>query len=115
MPDFDRFEALSESLKAYIQTNIELVKLQAIERASVIGSGIASSVILGVVGLLFIVFLSVWAGLYVGLLLGAYHLGFACVAGFYLIVAILLILSKKKIIGDPIRNIISRVALSKSE
>jgi len=115
MPDFDRFEALSESLKAYIQTNIELAKLQAIERASVIGSGIVCSVILGVVGLLFIVFFSVWAGLYIGLLLGAYHLGFACVAGFYLIVAILVILSKKKIIGDPIRNIITRIAFSKSE
>jgi len=48
------------------------------------------------------------------LLLGAYHLGFACVAGFYLIVAIVVILSKKKIIGDPIRNILARVALSKS-
>ncbi len=115
MPDFDRFEALSESLKAYIQTNIELAKLQAIERASVIGSAIASSVILGVVGLLFVVFLSIWAGLYLGLLLGAYHLGFACVAGFYFLIVIILVLSKKKLIGDPVRNIIARIAFSKSE
>jgi hypothetical protein len=47
MPEFKKIEEISDSLKQYLILNYEIVKLYATERASVIGSSLISSLIVG--------------------------------------------------------------------
>lgn len=102
----DKMEALSDDLKAYFNTHVELVKLQALDHSSSLGARIVSGVIIGAVIMLFVVFASTCLALYLSVLLGAYYIGFGIVAGIYLIAGIVFFASRKKILVDPIRDMI---------
>lgn len=111
MTVLDKIEALSDDLKVYFDTNVKLVKLQALDRSALLGSSVISSVIIGVVGLMFTVFLSIAAALYIGVLLESYFLGFGCVAAFYLLTGIVLLVFRKAWLERPIRDIIVSSAM----
>lgn len=115
MTVLDKIEALSDDLKVYFSTNVELVKLQALDRASAAGAGIASMLIIGTVMLMFAVFASVSAAVYLSILLGAYYIGFGIVAGFYLLAGIIMLVSRKQSLENPIRNTIIRNALREED
>ena len=110
MSENGKIEELTQSLKVYIQTNIELVKLEATERVSVLGSGLLSLLLVGLTLSLFTLFLSIGASIYLGEYFKNTFLGFLFVAGFYFLLTCLLILSRKKLIEKPMRNkIIKRI------
>jgi len=104
MPEHEKIEQLTDSLKKYVNTNYELIKLEAAERTSIIGSGFISGLIVGLVGILFIFFLSLGAGFYLSSLIGNNYTGFSIIAGFYLILGIILIIGRKKMIEIPARD-----------
>lgn len=111
MTVLDKIEALSDDLKVYFNTNIALVKLQALDRISAIGAVIVAGLILGIIFLIFIMLGSVSAAIYIGILLGSYALGFIIVAGFYLLVGLVLLASRKTSLVNPIRDVIITKAL----
>lgn len=110
MAENGKIEELTQSLKVYVQTNIELVKLEATERVSVLGSSLLSVLLVGMTLSLFILFLSIGVSLYLSAYLNNSYLGFILVAGFYFLLSCLLVLTRKKLIETPIRNtIIKRI------
>jgi hypothetical protein len=110
MEEQSKLHELSRHFREYLNTHYELVKLQVLERLSVIGSGLASSFIIGVILLLFVLFLSIAVGFYVSSRYGDNYTGFLFVAGFYFLVAIILLIGRKKLIEKPIRDKIIRKA-----
>ena len=112
MPEFGKIEELTDNLKKYIATNYELQKLQAIESSSVFGSGLISSLLVGLVVVLFVFFLSLWAGFYLSASIGDNYSGFLIVAGFYFLLGFILILVRKKLIERPLRDKIIRKVFS---
>lgn len=112
MPEFGKIEELTENLKKYIATSYELQKLQAIESSSVFGSGLISSLLVGLVVVLFVFFLSLWAGFYLSASIGDNYSGFLIVAGFYFLFGFILILVRKKLIEKPLRDKIIRKVFS---
>lgn len=112
MPEFGKIEELTESLKKYIATSYELQKLQAIESSSVFGSGLISSLFVGLVVVLFVFFLSLWAGFYLSAIIGDNYSGFLIVAGFYFLFSLILVIVRKKLIEKPLRDKIIRKVLS---
>lgn len=114
MQDNSKLEELVESLKRYLNTNYELHKLEAIERSSVIGSGIVSGLLIGLVGLFFIFFISIAAGFGLSSLFSINFLGFAVVAGFYLVLGLVLVMNRKKFVQWPLRDKIIREVFSKN-
>ena len=94
-----KIEELALSLKGYIATNFELVKLEGAERASVIGSGLICAIALGIVGLFCILFVSLGASFYLSGLLADSYSGFGIVAAFYLLIALLLVITRKKLVA----------------
>lgn len=114
MPENVKIEDLAESFKIYVNTNYKLIKLEAIERTSVIGSGLLSGLIIGLVGLLFVFFLSFGVCFYLSDYFGNYYIGFAIVAGFYLLLCLILIIGQKTFLKRPIRNKIIRKIFSKN-
>lgn len=104
MSEFGKIEEITDDLKKYINTNYEIIKLTATERASVVGSGLLSSLFIGLIGCMFLFVLSLGAGYYLSVLLGDTYSGFILLAGFYLLVWIILIFGKKKLLEKPFRD-----------
>lgn len=113
MPDFEKIEQLTEDVKDFAITNYEIVKLEATERASTFGSGLMSGVIIGMVGFMFLLVLSLGIGFFISELLGNSYIGFMLLAGFYLLVGLVLYLGRKKMLIEPFRDQIIRSLLSK--
>lgn len=113
MPIPEKIEEIVESLKKYINTNIEIVQLSATERVTVMGSGLISNILIGVVILLFIFFISLGAALFLSVRLGDYFSGFAIVGGFYFLLSLILIIGRKKLLEKPLLDIFIRKAQNK--
>ncbi len=111
--DFDH-EGLFDRAKDYINTSIELKKLGAIQSVVKSVGGIASGFVLLIVGIFFLMFLSIAVGLYLGALLTSMYLGFFIVAAFYLILVILVVLIGKNYIQNPVTNLLIRKIFKKS-
>jgi hypothetical protein len=115
MSEYVKIDGLTESLKQYVDTNIELIQLEVVERFSVIGASLISIVFVGITGVLFVLFISIGAGFYLSYLLGNYYSGFAIIAGFYLLLFLILIIGKKKLFEKPLRDKIIQKAISTDE
>jgi len=114
MLEQEKIEEVTQSLKIYVNTNYQLAKLQATERASIVGSGLIGGIIIGIVGIFFILFMSVGISFYISSVLGNDYSGFGIVSGFYLLLGIVLIIGRKKMIENPIRDKIVRKVLSRT-
>jgi len=115
MSDNVEFKELTERLKTYVATNLEIIKLEVFERTSVLGASFISSLLLGLSGLLFVLFLSLGVGFYLSTLFGDTYTGFAILAGFYLLIVVILLIGRKKAIERPQRDRIIRMLLNKRE
>jgi hypothetical protein len=110
MPEQDKIEVLVESINKYVKTNCELIKLEATERTSVIGSSLISNLLIGLVGILLIFFISLGAGFYISYRIGDNYSGFIIVAGFYFILGFILMIGRRTLMEIPIRDkIISKI------
>jgi len=104
MPEFKKLEELSDSLKQYLLLNIEIIKLEATNHVSAIGSTVASSLVVGISAFLFVFTLSIGLGFYLSALLGDSYSGFAIIAAFYFLLATILFMGRKRLIERPLRN-----------
>ena len=108
----EKVENLTGSLKEYVDTNYELIKLEVIERSSVISAGIISTLIVGVTLVFFAFFISLYAAYYLSDKLEGSYMGFALVGAFYLFIALIIYFNKKKLIENPVSNCIIRKNIS---
>ena len=113
MSETGKIEELTKSLKVYVQTNIELIKLEATERTSVFGGALISVFIVAFSLFLFILFISVTAGFFLANYFNDNFTGFLLVTAFYFVLSIVLIVCRKKCIEGPIRDKIIRRILGK--
>jgi hypothetical protein len=115
MEDENNIEKLFGDVKDYIDTRLELSKLQAVEQ----GSKLASAATVGFLLLIFfgliIFFASTAFAYYLGQKLGDIALGFLSVAGIYLVLALILFAGRKSWIGNPMTNLFIRKMLNKDE
>jgi hypothetical protein len=93
-----------EHLKEYLTTNYELAVLKVSDKGSSLVSEIASFLILGIIGLFFLIFISFGVALLLSQALGNAYGGFLIVAGFYFLLGIILFASKEKLIKLPLLN-----------
>ena len=91
------FGEYRERIEGYIQNRIRLIQLQLTQKTANLSATLTWAILL--VGMLFFLILSVslMAGFYLGERWGSYLLGFACVAGVFLLKILLLILFRKPI------------------
>ena len=106
------FQELTDDMKNYLTTSYEINKLEVIGRSSIIGSKLISSLIISLLIFMFLFFISLWAGLLISAHFGDNFSGFTFVAGFYFLVASILILGRKKFLQNPIRDKIIRETLN---
>lgn len=97
-------ESLFEKAEAYIKTNIELIRLKAIDKISDLLSSIASTLILFAIVFILVILINIGLALWIGELLGESYYGFFVVAIFYLIIMLILLFTHGQIIKKPIIN-----------
>ncbi|MGF2412104.1 phage holin family protein [Ferruginibacter sp.] len=101
---FAKAEELAGTIKEYINTRIEAVKLSAAEKSSAIIANLIAGAVVALVFIFFIMLASISAALLLGLWIGATWAGFLMVAGLYLLAAIIVWKARGKLIRLPIMN-----------
>ena len=100
----EKLEALTDSLKKYVDTNYELVKLEVINYSADIISWLISVLIVGVMLVLSLFFCSFYLANYLSDLLQINYIGFAIVGGVYLLLALIFHFNKKRLIENRVCN-----------
>jgi hypothetical protein len=92
----------------YLETFYKLSIVRATKKASNIASGLVNSVLLFFISLCILLFLSIAAAWWIGQELNNPAAGFLSVAGFYMLLAIILIVLRKNVISPFIKNSLIR-------
>jgi hypothetical protein len=108
-------ELLYDRIKDYTDTTIEVYKLNAVVVTADILSSIVTRVVLVLFFLLFTLFVNIAISLLIGHLIGAYHLGFLIVSGFYFILTMLVYRFRNKWIKTPVANLVISKLLKKGQ
>ncbi|MCG9791186.1 hypothetical protein [Flavobacterium algicola] len=99
-------ELLFKKAKTFAEINLELIKLNAVDKvADVISSLLARLLVIMVVAM-FLLFINITLGLYLGEVLGKDYLGFLAVSGIYLVLALLFHFRRDQVVKVPLTNVI---------
>jgi hypothetical protein len=88
----------------YLDVQVQMVKLKAVDKASGLASDTISVVVIGLVALMAVSLLTIATAFYFSHRLGSHTKGFLLVGGIYLVVCALLFLFRKPLIANGIRN-----------
>ncbi|TGE20680.1 phage holin family protein [Hymenobacter aquaticus] len=91
-----RNDSLVGNLKGYLDTRIDLVRLEVQEKVKLAFVGTVHGVAMGLIGLMFLIFLSIFAGLALNEAFDSSFWGFGAVAGFYLLLLIVFLIGVDK-------------------
>lgn len=89
-------DSLIGNLKGYLDTRLDLVRLEVQEKAKVAFVGTLHGVTLATIGLMFFLFLNIFLGLLLNDVLDSSYWGFGIVAGFYLVLLIIFLVGVDK-------------------
>lgn len=101
-------ETLFSDAKVYLETRIEYTKLSAVEKGSKIFADLITNATVIICFVLAFLFASFTLALYLSSVLGSYTAGFGCVAGIYLLLSIIVYLTKDNFIERFLVNIFIR-------
>ncbi len=104
-PD-DSIQSLVDRTKDYIETRLELFKLQAINKSADFISSVVNRIVTVFVMTFFFVFLNIGIGLLLGEWLGKSYYGFFVLAALYLITGLLFKANGSKWIKIPVSDMI---------
>ncbi|MEO5782051.1 MAG: phage holin family protein [Ginsengibacter sp.] len=98
------FDSLVDRVKIYIETRIDLLRLKAVDKSSSFLSLLVSMIIVMLMSFIFVILISIGIALVLGDMLGKTYYGFFIVAGFYLLVVLMLFAFRNKWLKTPIAN-----------
>lgn len=105
---------IKKDIQEYIEARLDLLKLQAAENISKIISNTAVAIIIVLLLSLILFFLSFAAGYFMASVLHSNELGFLCVAGFYLLLMLIILIFRKKIIDRPVIKSVIKIFFPKT-
>lgn len=95
--DIFRIKNIFNALTGYIETKVELYKIQFKEEAAKAISVLSLVLIFSMIVLLFLLFFSHFIGQLLNELYDSFYIGYLIVTGFYLLVGLILFFKRKKI------------------
>ena len=99
-------ESLYKKAKEYADINIELLKLNSIDKTADVLSSLVSRLIIFMFVVMFVLLVNIALSLYLGELLGKDYLGYAVVAAMYLVLIIVINCYRDKLIKMPLTNLV---------
>ena len=110
-----RNDSLIGNLTGYLDTRIDLVRLEIQQKASTVFVSTIHGVTLAILALMFVVFLSVFAGLALNEALDSPFWGFGIVAGVYLLLLVLVLVGVDKAAFQNLANKALKDTIYKSD
>ena len=107
-------EILVHKAETYAKTNIDLLKLQSVDKLSDIAGLVVAKFIFVLLILMVSILASFGLALWLGDVLGASYYGFFAVAFFYVILAVIVYASKKGI-QAPVKNAVIKEILEEKQ
>jgi uncharacterized membrane protein len=101
---FSRVEELAGSVKDYVNTRIEAIKLNAAEKSSSVIANSVAGVVVGIMFLFFLGLASIALSIVLGEWIGKMWAGFVIVACFFLLLGIIIWFARGKLIRLPVMN-----------
>lgn len=96
-------------LKEYATKRVDLLKMEATEKTSVTAGTFTFILLVSIAALFFIVLLNIGLGLLIGYYLGNYAYGILIMAGFYLLLMLVIFMSKNAIKNSIANKIIKAI------
>jgi hypothetical protein len=112
---FEKWEGLTDHVKEYINTRVELTKLQIAEKTSLVISQLIAVTIVALFFLFVLVFGSIAGAWALSNWLGKPYSGFLIVAGIYLFLGIIVWFTRGRLLRFPIMNAIIRQLQKKDD
>ncbi|MFY9310895.1 MAG: phage holin family protein [Bacteroidia bacterium] len=100
----DTAQTLKGNIEQYIEDKVDLIKLKASEKAGTVASGVIVGLVVARLVLFILIFLSFAAAFAISQATGKYYLGFLIVAGFYMLLAVAVVLLREKLLTMPLIN-----------
>lgn len=97
-------EELFYKLRDYGETRFTLLKLKAINKVSAIASSAIALIVILFLFFMVLICITIGASLWIGEAIDSLFGGFFIVAGVYIVIGLILFLSKTKLIKTPIAN-----------
>jgi hypothetical protein len=112
---FEKVEQLTEHVKEYVNTRVEIAKLRLAEKTSLTVGNMIAAVVVAVLFLFVILFGSIAGAWALSDWIGKSYAGFLIVAGFYLLVAIIVWFARGRLIRFPVMNAIVKMLHKKDD
>src|SRR4051812_39494519 len=96
--------SLKDNVRDYVETQLDIIKLQAINKGSAAASGVIVGIAVAFLSIFILMFLSFSAAYAISAATEKPYLGFLLVAAFYIVLAVLVIALKDKLITMPLIN-----------
>jgi uncharacterized membrane protein YqjE len=110
-----RNDSIVGNLMGYLDTRIDLVRLETQEKVKTAFVGTVHGAAMGLIGLLFLIFLSIFAGLALNDAFDSHYWGFGAVAGFYLLLLIIFLVGVDKKLFQGIADKLLNNTIYKSD
>ena len=110
-----RNDSLIGNLTGYLDTRIDLMRLELQQKVSSVLVSTVHGAVLAMLGVLFIIFVSIFAGLALNSALDSSYWGFGIVAGFYLALLVLVLVGVDKPAFQGIANKALKDTIYKSD
>ena len=97
-------EDLLDDARGYVDTRVEYLHLKAVEKGTKLASVAISTSLLAFFGVLTLLMGTLTLAFYLSSVFDSYTAGFGCVAGIYLLLVIIILVTKDKIIDKLLVN-----------
>jgi hypothetical protein len=104
----NKAENLTDHISDYVETYIKLTVLKATDKATGFASNSVSFILISMFAFFVLLFSGIGLGLWIGQKLENMLAGFCIIAGFYALLATVILVFRKNLIMPFIRNIIIR-------
>lgn len=101
-----------ELIKKYVENRFQLIKLELVSALANIGSGLVSSFLILIIGMIILLMFSLALAFWFAAIYESEVIGFAIVGGFYTLVFIIYLFFFKKIIDTKVKDEIVKAALA---
>jgi hypothetical protein len=108
-------ESVIEHAQEYAKTTFELIKLKAVKKGSETASVIVAYIVVIAAISLFVIIANMGVALWLGEITGKLYYGFFIVAGFYVLVALIIHWGHKVIFKRPISNMMIRKYIKQTQ
>jgi hypothetical protein len=100
------FAETEELIERYIKDRLLLIRIDATEKGAKLAAHFVTGMVLGLLFFFILLFVSIMAGYYFSELTGSQFYGFGIIAGFYVLIFVILLAIRKRYIFPYIINLV---------